>query len=421
MAGARLKGFKELTPVEKALQLLFDTVKPQKLESELVPIQEAYGRVTANDIIAGIDLPPFNRSAVDGYAVRAEDTFEASPFQPKTLKITEKDEVGQGEAKLIWTGNPLPKGSDAVVMIEHAEKLSGNEIAVLRPVARWQNVSMKGEDVKAGEVAVKAGTRLKPWHLGLLAALRMEQVEVTRKPRVAILATGEELVELGHEPPENKIIETNRLVISWLCRELGAKPVDLGIVGDNEPAIREKILEGTRKADIVITTGGTSVGKADLVPLALQNIDKSAIVAHGMAMRPAMPTALAVIDKKPVILLSGNPVAAMIGFEVFARPLILRMLGLEEERPRLRAKITRRVAGVLGRKVFLRVKVYEQNGEFYAEPIRTTGSGVFTTMTEANGYVIIPENREGLEENETVTVYLFDNVPIKGGQKCLDN
>ncbi|RLI96084.1 MAG: molybdopterin molybdenumtransferase MoeA [Candidatus Aenigmatarchaeota archaeon] len=421
MAGARLKGFKELTPIEKALQLLFDTVKPQKLESELVPTQEAYGRVTANDIIAGIDLPPFNRSAVDGYAVRAEDTFEASPFHPKTLKITEKDEVEQGEAKLIWTGNPLPKGSDAVVMIEHTKKLSGNEIAVLRPVARWQNVSMKGEDVKAGEVAVKAGTRLKPWHLGLLAALRMEQVEVTRKPRVAILATGEELVELGHEPPENKIIETNRLVISWLCRELGAKPVDLGIVGDNEPAIREKILEGTRKADIVITTGGTSVGKADLVPLALQNIDNSAIVAHGMAMRPAMPTALAVIDKKPVILLSGNPVAAMIGFEVFARPLILRMLGLEEERPRLRAKITRRVAGVLGRKVFLRVKVYEKSGEFYAEPIRTTGSGVFTTMTEANGYVIIPENREGLEENETVTVYLFDNVPIKRKQKCLDN
>ena len=164
MAGARLKGFKELTPIEKALQLLFDTVKPEKLESELVPIQEAYGRVTANDIIAGIDLPPFNRSAVDGYAVRAEDTFEASPFQPKTLKITEKNEVGQGEAKLIWTGNPLPKGSDAVVMIEHAEKLSENEIAVLRPVARWQNVSIRGEDVKAGEVAVKAGTRLKPWH-----------------------------------------------------------------------------------------------------------------------------------------------------------------------------------------------------------------------------------------------------------------
>jgi len=408
----RLKGFKELTPIEKALKLFFDAVKPQKLESEPVPVQEAYGRITAKDIIASRDLPPFNRSAVDGYAVRAEDTFEASPFQPKILKITEGKEVRQGEAKLIWTGNPLPRGSNAVIMIEHTKKLSENEIAVLRAVAKWQNVSMKGEDVKAGEIAIKAGVRLRPQHLGLLAALGIEKVEVTRKPKVAVLATGDELAELGHELVENKIIETNRLVISWLCRELGAEPIDLGIVGDNEPAIRERILEGVEKADVIITTGGTSVGKSDLVPLAIQNIEQSAIVAHGIAMRPAMPTALAIVNNKPVIVLSGNPVAAMIGFEVFARPLILRMLGLKEERPKLKAKITRRVAGVLGRKVFLRVKVYERNGEFYAEPIRTTGSGIFTTMTNANGYVIIPENREGIEENEIVTVHLFDNVPI---------
>ncbi|MCD6241573.1 molybdopterin molybdotransferase MoeA [Candidatus Bathyarchaeota archaeon] len=408
----RLRGFKELTPIEKALKLFFDAVKPRKLESELVPVQEAYGRITAKDIIASKDLPPFNRSAVDGYAVRAEDTFEASPFQPKTLKITEGKEVRQGEAKLIWTGNPLPRGSNAVIMIEHTKKLSENEIAVLRAVAKWQNVSMKGEDVKAGEIAIKAGVRLRPQHLGLLAALGIEKVEVTRKPKVAVLATGDELAELGHELVENKIIETNRLVISWLCRELGAEPIDLGIVGDNEPAIRERILEGVEKADVIITTGGTSVGKSDLVPLTIQNIEQSAIVAHGIAMRPAMPTALAIVSNKPAIVLSGNPVAAMIGFEVFARPLILKMLGLKEERPKLKAKITRRVAGVLGRKVFLRVKVYERNGEFYAEPIRTTGSGIFTTMTEANGYVIIPENREGLEENEIVIVHLFDNVPI---------
>ena len=279
----RLRGFKELTPIEKALKLFFDAVKPRKLESELVPVQEAYGRITAKDIIASKDLPPFNRSAVDGYAVRAEDTFEASPFQPKILKITERKEIRQGEAKLIWTGNPLPRGSNAVIMIEHTKKLSENEIAVLRAVAKWQNVSMKGEDVKAGETAIKAGVRLRPQHLGLLAALGIEKVEVTRKPKVAVLATGDELVELGHELVENKIIETNRLVISWLCRELGAEPIDLGIVSDNEPAIRERILEGVEKADVIITTGGTSVGKSDLVPLAIQNIEQSAIVAHGIA------------------------------------------------------------------------------------------------------------------------------------------
>jgi len=413
---ARLKGFKELTRIEDALKLFFKRVKPHKLESELIPVQKAYGRVTAEDIIAEVNLPRFNRSAVDGYAVRAEDTFEASPYQPKQLRIIEKGEISRGEAKPIWTGQPLPKGADAVIMIEHTKKVGENEIAVLRAAAKWHNVSMMGEDVKEGEIAVKAGVRLKPQHLGLLAALGVEQIKVTRKPKVAILATGDELIELGAEASENKIIETNRLVISWLCRELGAEPLDLGIVGDNEVAIREKILEGIEKADVVITTGGTSVGKADLVPLALQNIDSSSIVVHGIAMRPAMPTALAVINGKPVIVLSGNPVAAMIGFEVFARPLILKMLGTDELRPRLKAKLTRKVAGVLGRKVFLRVKVYERSGEFYAEPIRTTGSGVFTTMTRANGYVVIPESREGLEENEIVTVHIFDNVPVLGGE-----
>ena len=233
---------------------------------------------------------------------------------------------------------------------------------------------------------------------------------------MSIFATGNELVELGKIPSKNQIIETNRLIISWLCRELGAEPVDLGIVGDDETLIREKILEGVEKADVVVSTGGTSVGKADLVPLSLRSIDSSSIIVHGMAMRPAMPTALAVVKNKPVLVLSGNPVAAMIGFEVFARPLILKMLGAEgETRPRLKAKITRRVAGVLGRKVFLRVKVYEKNGEFYADPNRTTGSGILTTMTKANGYVIIPENREGLENGEIVTVHVFDNIPKLNG------
>jgi len=412
----RLKGFAELTPIEKALELFFKQVNPKKLESELVSVKNAYGRMLAKDVIAERNLPPFDRSAVDGYAVKAESTFGASSFQPKTLKIVEKEAIGDGEAKPIWTGQPIPEGSDSVIMLEHTRKLSENEIAVLKTVAKWENVSSKGEDVKAGETAIKAGTRLRPQHLGLLAALGIEKVEVTKKPKVAVFATGNELVELGQTPSKNQIIETNRLIISWLCRELGAELVDLGIVGDNEALIREKILEGVEKADVVVTTGGTSVGKADLVPLSLRSIDPFSIIVHGIAMRPAMPTALAVVRNKPVIVLSGNPVAAMIGFEVFARPLILKMLGAKGEvRPRLKAKITRRVAGVLGRKVFLRVKVREQDGEFYAEPIRTTGSGILTTMTKANGYVVIPENREGLEKDEVVTVHVFDNIPVVDG------
>jgi molybdopterin molybdotransferase len=179
---------------------------------------------------------------------------------------------------------------------------------------------------------------------------------------------------------------------------------------DNLEEIIAKIEEGLKHADAVITTGGTSVGYPDFVPLAVSKIGKPGLIVHGVAIRPGMPTALGIVDGKPVFVLSGNPVAATVGFEAFARPTILRMLGVNEARPSVEAKLTRRVAGALGRKVFLRVRVAEKDGTLFAEPVRVTGSGVLTTMTRANGYVIIPENREGIEKDESVPVQLFASV-----------
>jgi molybdopterin molybdotransferase len=244
----------------------------------------------------------------------------------------------------------------------------------------------------------------------LLAALGETHVSVVRKPKVAILATGSELVELGQKLEPGKIVETNRLVFSSMCNELGAEALDLGLAKDDQKEISAKIKEGLEQADAVITTGGTSVGYPDLVPLAVNQLGKPGIVIHGVAIRPGMPTALAILKGKPVFVLSGNPVAATVGFEVFALPTLLKLLGIKEARPAVEAKLTRRVAGVLGRRVFLRVRVLEINGEFFAEPVRVTGSGVLTTMTKANGYVIIPENREGVEEGESVRVHLFSSI-----------
>jgi len=196
---------------------------------------------------------------------------------------------------------------------------------------------------------------------------------------------------------------------------LGAEPLDLGIAKDNLEEIGAKIRGGLKIADVVITTGGTSVGHLDLVPTVVNQIGAPGVIIHGIAMRPGMPTALAILRGKPVFILSGNPVAAMIGFEVFVRPLLLKLLGVDSEpRPMLKARLTRRVASALGRRVFLRVNVFVRDGEFFAEPVRIKGSGTFSTMTKANGYVIIPENREGLEENEPVIVHLFDK--IEGAQ-----
>lgn len=407
---ARLKGFEKLVGVDEALAIFLKQLKPKKPKTIQIPVQTALKRVLAENFIAETDLPPFNRSAVDGYAVRAEDTFEASQFNPKILKITKCDKVGEKEARPIWTGNPLPKGADAAIMLEHTKKLN-DKIETWIPVTPGKNVSKKGEDVRKGEVAVKAGTRLHPHHLGLLAALGATHVNVTEKPSVAIISTGNELVELGQKPKPGQIVGVNHLILSSMCLELGAEPLDMGIVRDDPKKIREKFEEGIKKADVMITTGGTSVGYADLVPKTVNQIGSPGVVVHGIAIRPGMPTALAVLYGKPVFILSGNPVAAMIGFEVFARPVLLKLLGVESEpRPVVKAKITRRVAAALGRRVFLRVHVFEEDDELLADPVRIKGSGILTTMTRANGYVIIPESREGLEKNELVTVHLFDKV-----------
>jgi molybdopterin molybdotransferase len=383
----------------------------KKCREVTVPLNEALNRVLAGDVIAREDLPRFDRSAVDGYALWAEDTTGASQFKPAIFQITEAESVNHKQAKQVWTGNAIPKGANAVIMIENTKKHDG-ALDIWVQLALGGNVSKKGEDVKKGEIVVNAGTRLKPYHLALLAALGNGTVRVTEKPRIAILATGNELAEAGSKLSGSQISESNRVMLSAMCRELGAEPVDLGIVKDDVDEIAEKLRMGLQNGDAVITTGGTSVGGLDLVPDVVNQIEKPGVVVHGMALRPAMPTALAVLKEKPVMILSGNPVAAIIGFEVFARPLICKMLGMskEELRPRLKAAMTRKVATALGRKTFVRVRVFQKNGDFLAEPVSARGSGAISTMTRGNGFVIVPENREGVTEGEVVTVRLFGNV-----------
>ena len=408
---ARLKGFQKLTLVDDALQKWFNVLQIKKPRETAMPLNEALNRVSVADVIAKEDLPRFDKSAVDGYAVKSQDTTGVSQFKPVTFQITESEEVGTKQAWQIWTGNPIPKGANAVVMIEHTKKTDG-KLEVRIQVATGGNVSKKGEDVKKAEKILKAGTRLTPYHLALLAALGNSEVKVAEKPQVAILATGNELAEAGSKPSGNQIFDSNRVMLAAMCRELGAEPVDLGIAKDDSAKIAEKLKTGLRDCDAVITTGGTSVGGLDLVPDVVNNSGKPGVVVHGLALRPAMPTAVAALDGKPVVILSGNPVAAVIGFEVFARPLICKMLSMsrEEPRPTVNATMTRKVAGALGRRTFVRVRVTRKNGEFLAEPVSARGSGAISTMTRGNGFVIVPENRGGVTEGEVVLVRLFGNV-----------
>jgi molybdopterin molybdotransferase len=404
---ARLKGFQKLTRVDEALQTWLNILKIKSCGETTVSLNKALNHVLATDLIATDDLPPFDKSAVDGYALKAEDTIGATQFKPVTLQLTEA-EVEAKQARQIWTGNPIPKGADAVVMLENTKKTDG-KLEVWTQLAHGGNVSKQGEDVKKGETIIKAGTRLKPHHIAMLSAMGNTETKVAQKPQIAIIATGNELAEAGTKPAGNQIYESNGVMLSAMCQELGAEPTYLGIAKDDIAEITQKLKTGLQNCDAVITSGGTSVGGLDLVPDAVNSLGEPGVIVHGMALRPAMPTALAALNGKPVMILSGNPVAAIIGFEVFARALICKMLGMKQTEPRpvINAVMRRKVATALGRKTFVRVKVTQEKTEFLAEPVSARGSGVISTMTRGNGFVIVPEDREGITKNEKVTVYLF--------------
>ncbi|MCJ7714031.1 molybdopterin molybdotransferase MoeA, partial [Candidatus Bathyarchaeota archaeon] len=368
---------------------------------------EAINRVLSSDIIVKEDLPRFDKSAVDGYALLANDTIGASQFKSVSFSLTTAKKISSKQAIQVWTGNPIPDGADSVVMIENTKK-HNSQLEIYTQLPKWANVSKKGEDVQSGEIGLKSGTRLKPHHLALLAALGYMSIKVTRKPRIAVLATGNELVDSGGSISVGKIFESNRIAISGLCKELDSEPIDLGIAKDDVNDLSEKISLGLNNCDALITTGGTSVGQFDLLPEVVNKIGNPGIIVHGMALRPAMPTGLAVVGGKPILLLSGNPVAAMIGFEEFMRPLISRMLGLNsDKRQTIHGIMNRKVATRLGRKTYLRVRIFQKNTEFIVEPISARGSGIISSMTKANGFVVVPANREGIRKGELVSVQLF--------------
>ena len=337
----KLKGFQKLTSPDEALKNWLNALPTKKPKVATLALAEAIGRVLAEDIVALDDLPRFDKSAMDGYAVRYEDATGASQNSPVKLKITEAIEVKVGEAKQVWTGNPIPKGADAVIMIENTNR-QGDAVEIWSQLTPGINISRHGEDVKKGQIIAKAGTRLNPYHIGLAAALGYSELKVYFKPKIAILATGNEIVEVGAQLGEHQTVDSNKIMLSVMCMELGAETIDSGIAKDDLEEITEKIRQALKNADALITTGGTSVGGLDLVPDAINKVGKPGVLAHGLTLRPAMPTGVAVLENKPVMILSGNPVASVIGFEVFGRPAICKLSGLSktEERPTLKAKMT---------------------------------------------------------------------------------
>lgn len=427
----RMHGFKDLVKVDEALEKLRKAVTHRITDLEYVGLQSACGRVCGEEIRAPWDYPPHDRSAVDGYAVIAEDTFGASPTNPIKLKVVAEIEVRadpstvpritRGEAVEVMTGAPIPRGSTAVIPVEEVERRH-SEIEVYGEVYPGQNISRRGEDFKSGEVVMRRGDLMRPWHIGVAATFGIDRLKVLREPVVAMLSTGNELAEPGQKLMPGQIYDSTKPMLSSALRSLGCRVLDLGIAGDDVDEISSRIAEGVRKGDIVIVTGGTSIGIRDLVPEAISKVGE--VVVHGLAIRPGKPAGFGIADGKPIFMLSGFPVASLVQFKVLVIPAIEHIAGCRfDPAPKIRGRLTRRIASPPGIRSFIRVKVVEaDDGEIFIEPLRLTGSGVLSTLIRGNGLLIIPEELEGYEEGEEVEVELLSpprKIGVDGYEKDL--
>jgi len=417
-----MRGFKSTVRVDEAILRFSSAIHFEKPAVEPVPTKDALGRILGEDVISQADVPPFYKSAVDGYAVHAEDTFGTSRTSPSVLTLIGEIEAGdkpdlavkRGEAVKMATGAAVPKGADAVVMLEYTKTIDPHRVEIWTPVTPSENVTRKGEDVHTGEIVLKKPLRIRPQDVGVLVMLGKTVVNVVKKPRISVFSTGNELVEKEEDVKAGETVDVNRPILLSMIREAGAIGLDKGIVKDRFEDIRRKMEEGLAEADAVVVTGGTSVGARDLVPEVVNSIGKPGILVHGVSMRPGMPTGLGVLNRKPVISLPGNPVAAMIAFEVFVKPLISRLMEFQEELPpKIKGRLTRRIASVQGFRTFNRVLVRRFEDQVSVEPIRLTGSGILTSMTKANGILVIPEDVEGYEAGEEVEVSLLR--PVEEG------
>jgi molybdopterin molybdotransferase len=390
-----------------------------RLSAEPVRLDASLDRVLSEDILAGENLPEGARSTVDGYAVRAEDTFGASDAIPAFLEVvaavtmgTLPDfEIRRGQASQIPTGGFLPRGADAVVMVEYTNQAGAGNIEVAKPVTVRTNVLERGEDAKSGEILLARGKKLRPQELGFLAALGITEIAAYRKPRVAVISSGDEIVPIDGKPGPGQIRDANSHAVSALVRSCGAEPVAMDIVPDNERMLGEAIRKGLAQADVVALSGGSSVGARDLMVEAVSSLPGVEILAHGVAIRPGKPTLLAHQAGKAIVGLPGHPVSALIVAQVFLAPFLFYLQGGKMEKgpvgQRMKAALATSIHSTIGLEEYVRVHMEEAAPDgLLAHPVFGK-SGMISTMVKADGIVMIPLNAEGVSKGEVVQVIQY--------------
>lgn len=384
---------------------------------EEIPLEEAYGRVLAHPVVAPLDFPPFPRSTMDGYALKAEDTFGASLSSPIPFKVVGEVEMGkaptfvlgEGEAAYVPTGGMLPEGANGVIMVEHVRGISQGEIEVLRPIAPWENVMRPGEDFKKGELLLEKGRRLKPQDLGICATIGLKYLTVFKKPRVGIISTGDEIVPVEAEPALGQIRNSNAYMLMGFVKQEGGAPLFLGHVRDRKEELINSLKKAVELCDMVLVSGGSSVGTRDLVAKALEELGAEVLV-HGVAISPGKPTLFAKVDQVPIWGLPGHPASCAIVTMVLVLPS-LRKIGGEEPylppfRSYIKARVKRNVPSASGREDYIRVVLEKRGEEVWAEPIFSK-SGALWPLVRGQGLLKVELEREGLVEGEEVTVYLL--------------
>jgi molybdopterin molybdotransferase len=411
-------GRNEAISVGDALNVLSD-LPARKTPAEMITLESAYERILSSDIESPEDMPPFSRSAMDGYAVRSADTFGCSESVPAYLRLNGEVVMGEpavttvrsGDAVAIPTGGMLPEGADAVVMLEHVQ-LSGTDIIeILRPVAPGENVIRSGEDVSKGETVLRIGHRLRPQDIGALAGLGIVTVEVFQKPSVAILSTGDEVVPPRSETSIGQVRDINSYTLAGLIMIAGGIPVKFGIIPDNFDILKEAVEKALEACNMVLLSGGSSAGVRDMTSRILESIEPGSILFHGVAIKPGKPLIGGFVKNRPVFGLPGHPAAVTVSFINFVEPVLLKISGSQAEEKekyfhRVRARLTKNVSSAPGREDHVRVAVSVRGEELQAIPVLGK-SGLMKTLVNADGILVIPAASQGISEGEVVEIRLF--------------
>ena len=406
--------FHKLMSVEEAFNAISGKLPLKPIGYEVIELANAYGRILGENIIANIDLPSFDRSLMDGYAVIAEDTFEADDHSPIKLKVLGKIEPGEepkirvkhGSAIEISTGAAIPPGANAVVMVEYTKRVN-DIVEIYRPVSPSENIAYAGSDLMIGEKILRRGTILTPREIGVLAALGRNKVKVYRKPKIPIISTGRELIEPGEKIKPYKVYDVNTYTISAAVKEAGGEPIIIGIAGDNYKEIKEKIEKSLQIGDLILISGGTSAGIGDIVYKVMGEI--SEIIVHGLKVKPGKPTVIGITEGKLIIGLPGWPVSALTIFNILVKPIIHMLSGKTKTEKQLyrEVRVASRIIPAKGRMNLIPISIIiNEKGEEIAYPL-LKHSGAIATLTRADGYLIIPENINLIEAGEKVKARLF--------------